>query len=606
MEAKLYFMTILDLNYDTKCTYSRQSKDDVIGDAITIHKISQYLNKKGKACRLDDAAKRLVGALENAQTELEKDREKGIAIKAADQVTIDLPSNFIRELMPYQKKSVKHLTEVDHAANFSVPGSGKTTMVYAAYSILKNKGEVDKIVVIGPRSSFMPGEEEYEACFGERPNSLRVVGLQASDFRETVEDAELILLTYQMATNIHSELIKFLDGSNCLLVLDESHHVKRFEGGSWARMIIRISPHAKRRIILSGTPMPNSLLDLWSQFTFLWPFKNLLNESQSFKVLADSRVGREVIKQQVKPFFCRVTKSELGLPNPSFKQISIPLMPIQQAIYNKLKERILEELQEAPQDKVKLREWRSAKMVRLLQAASNPALLAKGSEEFMIPPLNATGLPIVNLIENYTSHEIPSKLIKAVSLAKEIMRSEEKVIIWTTFVQNVRTLENMLKDARPIVIYGDIPKDASEDEFVNREKLIKQFKNDPNSLVLIATPNSCAESVSLHKICKNAIYVDRTFNAGQYIQSLDRIHRIGLNPSDKITYYLLTSKDTIDEDVNDRLRDKYQRMLTLLDDELPILDLEAPVNELSDSDFDEDFKAVLLHLKSIREEGSDV
>ncbi len=595
--TKLYLKSILGLEYNGKSSYLGPNIDNLIQSAILIRDISRYLNDSGQQCTFDQTAQSILNGLMNSDGELKDDMQKGSHIKKDTPNSIT-PPDFIRPLKPYQMRSVMLTTDLKNSANFSVPGSGKTAIAYAAYSILKQKGVITKLIVIGPRSSFMPWEDEYKECFGKIPNSLRVIGLSREEFKEEANGAELILMTYQMASSINSSLIEFMSKVNCLLVLDESHNIKRFDGGVWAASILKIAPYARRRLILSGTPMPNTLLDLWSQFTFLWPFKNLLGEAQSFKRLAESRGGTENVRQLVDPFFCRITKKELDLPAPEFKPIIVPLRPIQNALYQRLAVQTLAEINDAPADKSKLREWRRAKMIRLLQAASNPALLAEYSEEFRIPPLSTGGLPVVSLIENYTDHEMPSKLVKAVELANEVVAAGEKVIIWTTFVQNVKTLEKMLHDKRPITIYGDIPKDSSEDEFVNRERRIREFKADMNPRVLIATPNSCAESISLHKICKKAIYLDRTFNAGQYIQSLDRIHRLGLDPEDKITYYLLIGKGTIDDVINTRLREKYQRMLNMLNDELPIMDLEVQVSEMSDSDFEKDFASVISYLQS--------
>ena len=65
--------------------------------------------------------------------------------------------------------------------------------------------------------------------------------------------------------------------------------------------------------------------------------------------------------------------------------------------------------------------------------------------------------------------------------------------------------------------------------------------------MLIANPAAVAESISLHKVCHNAIYLDMSFNASHYMQSKDRIHRVGLRPDDEINYYFLHSENSIDD-----------------------------------------------------------
>ena len=75
-----------------------------------------------------------------------------------------------------------------------------------------------------------------------------------------------------------------------------------------------------------------------------------------------------------------------------------------------------------------------------------------------------------------------------------------------------------------------MPKDEEDDPSDNREIRIENFKTESDCNLLIANPASLAESVSLHKSCHNAIYLDRTYNGGHYMQSLERIHRIGIPP----------------------------------------------------------------------------
>lgn len=598
-DTKLYLSSILGMEYDGSLHYSYSDTRDFVRSAFMVRKITDYLESLELSCKLDDQSHRILDALVNSEAEFAQSREMGLEIQNQSQLMPIIPG-FVRKLKSYQIKPVNHAVAGYYTANFSVPGSGKTTIAYATFAILKANSIVNKIMVIGPRSSFMPWEEEYEACFGKKPKSFRIIGSNQSELEQRIGENNLILLTYQTACNITSTLIDVLSKFNFLLILDESHHVKRFGGGLWSESVLKIALYAKRRLILTGTPMPNSLLDLWSQFTFLWPFKNVLGEPLAYKTLADGVNGLDQIKGQILPFYTRVTKNQLNLPPISFRFFKVPLNRVQQAIYSALAAKTLAEIADSPKDKTRLRYWRRNKVIRLLQAASNPCLLTKYSEEFRIPPLKVEGFSVVRLIEQYSNFEIPSKIIEAEKLVRELVSNGEKVIVWTTFIHNIKTLAKMLADKSPIIIFGDIPRDEKENELVNREKLIREFKTNPNLCILIANPNSLAESVSLHKVCKNAIYVDRTFNAGQYIQSLDRIHRIGLEVNDKVTYYIFLAKDTIDEVVDTRLEEKYRHMLDVLDDDLPIIDFDTTINEISDADFERDFQEVHKHLLKLK------
>ena len=154
----------------------------------------------------------------------------------------------------------------------------------------------------------------------------------------------------------------------------------------------------------------------------------------------------------------------------------------------------------------------------------------------------------------------------------------------------------MLADYNPVSIYGAIPKDEEDDPHDNREIRIENFKTEPDYNLLIANPASLAESVSLHKACHNAIYLDRTYNGGHYMQSLERIHRIGIPQGTKTEYYILQSEDSIDLNIDARLEDKKDMMLEILNDIDPTkLDYDLTYDQFT-NEFDADFKSFKKHL----------
>jgi len=106
--------------------------------------------------------------------------------------------------------------------------------------------------------------------------------------------------------------------------------------------------------------------------------------------------------------------------------------------------------------------------------------------------------------------------------------------------------------------------------------------------------------------CHDAIYLDRTYNCGQYIQSLDRIHRIGLAPKVKTNYHILIAKNTIDETINRRLEEKFNTMIALLEDEIPVGTLDVDEYEMEASDSEEliDFEETIKDVKKfVQKEG---
>ena len=92
--------------------------------------------------------------------------------------------------------------------------------------------------------------------------------------------------------------------------------------------------------------------------------------------------------------------------------------------------------------------------------------------------------------------------------------------------------------------------------------------------MLIANPAACAESISLHKTCFHAIYYDLSYNCAQYLQSLDRIHRVGGSEKNQANYYFLQYENTIDQDIKNNLDKKAQKMYEIIDQDFDIYSLD--------------------------------
>ena len=594
---RLYLTVALGLRFDSEracyLLVERERLSEVLRETV------QYLRDSGIAFDTDDAVEGMVQKLAAEQAQYEEAIMRGAAALLSDP-EVDLPPTLVRELMPHQLRALAHLLAVRHGANFSVPGGGKTTVIYAAFELMRMADVVDKLLVVGPRSCFQPWEEEHQACFGVRVRSVRVTGSKSSRQAAYMDAGEhdVFLCTYQTAANDVAELIDLCNRHKTLLVIDESHNIKRLEGGVWSEAMIQISPHAARRAILSGTPMPNSFSDLWSQFTFLWPGRQVFGDRATYQYRCQDSNGQQRIRETIRPLFFRTRKSQLGLPPTRVERVLCDLRPYQDSIYRALSVRFLREVNASPEDRIALRGWRRARMVRLIQAASNPALLALYSDEFDVQAIRAETPSILQMIEEYPRYEIPAKVEKTVELVRALARDGRKVLVWTSFVHNIRMLRSLLKDLLVFTVYGAVPRDDSEDVEFNREQQLRHFKQSEQAAVLLANPAACAESVSLHKVCHDAVYLDRTFNCGQYMQSLDRIHRIGLSPDETVTYHVLIATNTIDETIERRLEEKRRVMIGLLEDELPVGSLDVEARQLGRSGEEEaiDFEETIRDL----------
>jgi SNF2 family DNA or RNA helicase len=142
-----------------------------------------------------------------------------------------------------------------------------------------------------------------------------------------------------------------------------------------------------------------------------------------------------------------------------------------------------------------------------------------------------------------------------------------KTLVWSTFVRNLTSLQLLLAQYAPAIVHG-----GTED----RADQLERFRRDPDCMVLLSNPATLGEGVSLHQVCHDAVYVDRDFAAGRFMQSLDRIHRLGLSPETETRVTILVANATIDEVVEQRLAAKLRFMGGVLDDPavLQLSDLE--------------------------------
>lgn len=236
------------------------------------------------------------------------------------------------------------------------------------------------------------------------------------------------------------------------------------------------------------------------------------------------------------------------------------------------------------------------KLMRLRQAATNIGLI----ETILRSDAQDAGArQVLKALERINlRNETPAKYEKCLELLRKLQSQpgkEGKAIIWSHYVPNIKLLSKFLlvNGMENETLYGATPIDNSDNYNMvkSRNEIIDTFHHDDCPYkVIIANPQAVGESISLHKACLNAIYMDRDFNAATFIQSKDRIHRYGLKRKDKVNYYFLTCADTVDETINKRLEGKEKRMQEMIDKEdIPLLSLY----DSEDEERDDDVKAFL-------------
>ena len=497
---------------------------------------------------------------------------------------------FKRTLMPYQLLASYHLALSQNECNFSVPGSGKTTTVLAAYEYLRKCADenkrVNNLLVIGPLSSFIAWKDEYKECFGVFPKTLEIRGgIKEEQVRKELiqgrVDLDLILISYGSLASKIDTIKQFLSDKKVMVVLDEAHRIKNVDGGVQSTNAMSLAPLASSRVVLTGTPAANSYVDLYNLFTFIWPTKNVIGYSigalnNMSSNPNDGRVSDLINK--ISPYFIRIKKSDLKLPEPIFHEpILVDMGPVQQAIYDAIVEMAVKRFE----DDTLSAAFKKSAAIRLRQASSNPSLLKKplqglftydedddDYQEVYDDEIDVDNR-IIDLINNYDSLEIPPRLIKLLSLTKSLLDNNQKVIIWCEFIDTCERVSEYLKanGIKNNILYG---KTSQED----RETIISAFKDSTNSdfKVVVANPHAVGESISLHKACHNAIYYEMGFNAGVYMQSKDRIHRVGLPKDCETNYYFIQSTDSVDSNIYDRVLTKEEKMIKIIEsEEIPLI-----------------------------------
>jgi hypothetical protein len=511
-------------------------------------------------------------------------------------------SRFCRELREFQGRDLRHLLALQHGANFSVPGAGKTTVAYALYEALRVRGDVRRLLVVAPISAFDAWLTEAEACFAPGPRVRRLVD------RPSTTD-EIVLVNYQrLGGTRFARIAEWVQEQPCQVILDEAHRMKRGRTGEWGAACLDLAHLAVRRDILTGTPAPQHPSDFVALLDFLWPNQARRILPQAALQTRPSDTTMHDVSTRLRPLFARTRKDELGLRPPCVRVEQTAMKPVQAEIYQALRTRMTRAVRASGRDQAALARMGAVTMY-LLQAASNPALLgpalgAHGPSTIEWPSLDIPAdSQIGDLIRNYGRHETPAKFDKVATMVAAHASADppRKTLVWSNFVANLDELERVLAPFEPAVIHGAVPSGPRGPGQRTREGELNRFRHDDACMVLLANPAAMSEGVSLHHSCHDAVYVDRTFNAGQYLQSLDRIHRLGLAETIETRMTILASTATLDEGIDRRLRTKAQRLALMLRDEdlvtMALPDEEEGYGEWIDTTDAEDLDVLFGHLR---------
>ncbi|MFI7694233.1 DEAD/DEAH box helicase [Nonomuraea sp. NPDC049655] len=466
---------------------------------------------------------------------------------AVENILASLGSRWKADLTDFQLRDIAKLLSLNHGANFSVPGAGKTRVALATFSALREAGKVRRLLVVCPKSAYESWEFESKECFST-PLRLQIME------KHPDAGAEMLIVNYERLGRSLASLASWLRAVPAMIVLDEAHRMKLGAKGTYGSACLALGPIARKRLILTGTPAPNGARDLESLLSFVWP-------GHGKRVVAGAVAGGDLAyaSSVLRPLFTRTTKKELGLPpvDPKIRYVDMP--PLHGEIYDALAGRFSARAEGSRESFDAL----GRALMRMLMAATSPALLADTAQRYepLIYQEPQLEIPhsdsLYELLQKLPSYELSPKYEEARNIVAANAAKNKKTLVWSGFVRSGKTLERLLEEYLPAVVYGDT---------MDREDQLARFRTDPKCMVLVSNPATLGEGISLHQVCNDAVYVDRDFMAGRFLQSLDRIHRLGLDPEAETNVTVLATRATVDEVVARRLEVKLEFMGRILDD----------------------------------------
>ena len=424
----------------------------------------------------------------------------------------------ISKMYPHQRVAVKWILDTPRAFLGDDMGLGKTLSVLASFDVLKNRGDVDFMVVIAPTSltrnwiieaeSWTPGTKLnlISGSKKEKLMAIKQIGWGGVKSDGLVLNYESIRLDY-----IRDEISALLKKKNALLVIDESQRVKNPRGETF-KSFSSLARLTNRRILLSGTPTPKDISDIWTQYYLLddgerfgrnfyrW-LETIADLGNKYSAVAVNTFKPEQVKETIRraqEIMLRRKKDEvLNLPQKIFTTRYVKLVGEQAKRYDEIRKDLLLRMTSV-NGKAFIRAIDSIleEYLRAVQVASNPRLIDK----------------------SWTGE--PAKFKELDSIVEEIVKErDEKLVIWTNYILNTKELATRYAEFGAAEFSGEIHPEK-------RTAIVSQFQNDPSCKILIAVPAAGGVGITL-TAAQTAVYIDKTWNGEHWMQSVDRLHRIG-------------------------------------------------------------------------------
>jgi len=447
----------------------------------------------------------------------------------------------------YKTKPYKHQEEAlfksfarDNYAYFMEMGCGKSKVLIDNMTWLYENKHIDTAIIIAPKGVYMnwKNSEIPTHLPDDVPNNVYVWKSGANKSEKIVleegtrtRDKLRILLVNVEAfatAKVKKYLQAFIHRSNFLLAVDESTTIKNIKAKR-TKEILKLGQSAKYKRILTGSPITQSPMDLYSQCYFLdkdlLGFDSYWSFQGRYAIIRQTRIGNHSFQQivgfrnlseltdKLHRFSYRVTKEQaLDLPEKIYTTREVNLTSDQIKHYNSMKD--------------------------------SAVALLDGGDMVTAPEVMTRLLRLQQLLCGYLvtddgeTVEIANHRIDA--MLDTIEEMDGKVIIWSRFRHDIKKIRKALEkdygSGCVVTYYGDT---SQED----RDKAIDRFQNDEGTKFFVGNAQTAGRGLTL-TAATNVIYYSNDFNLETRIQSEDRCHRIG--QKNNVLYVDLVVPDSID------------------------------------------------------------
>lgn len=474
-----------------------------------------------------------------------------------DKMNLDLFPKMPIKAEPYehQKKAFAMATMLDEMALFAEVGTGKTLVAIAAAGYHYQNNNLKRVIVFAPKSVILNWKKEFnkfanyhvdiEAIHGtakQKENVLKSMEVFAANY------LQVIVCSYETAWRMEKGLISWMKKANgkVMIIADEGHRIKT-PNTKQSKCLHNLGIYAYYKMLLTGTPVSQSPLDLFSIYKFLNRniFGNSFASFRSKYAIMGGFNNKEIIRYQnlseltekAHSIAFRVTKDEcLDLPPETSVVRHVQLTKDNQKIYDVLRKESIVELEEIGKTGTVNGTHILTRMLRLSQITGG----FTSTDDRKVVKI---GMEKLNVLRDEL---------------EDLLAANKKVVIFCRFSPEVDAISSMLEDMA--IHYVSIHGGTST---IDRETSVDDFQTTSYIKVFIAQIQCAGVGLTL-TAADTAIFYSMGFSMVDHIQARGRIHRI--SQTRPCTYMYLLVPNSIDEYVYNALANKQELATRIVDE----------------------------------------